>query len=580
MPSPHHRPFFRPQILEIFKNGYRREDLTADCVAGITVGLITLPLSLALGIASIPHGTVTPYSAPAIGVFTAIIAGFLVSLFGGSRLQISGPTAAFIPIILLIVEQHGYLGLMIATIMAGIMLVIMGILRLGTLIKYIPWPVTSGFTTGIAVLIIATQLSDFLGIHSKTTPPGTFLEILPWIILHLRKTNFATFLIALFSLALIFYWPRIAQQFGKRLKQIPGSIIAMTIATVVVAILGLHESAKIATVGSQFGAEALSSKLSFFHFPSIHLSLIRNLLAPAGTIALLGAIQSLLSAVVADGLTSSRHNSNTELIAQGIANIVSPFFGGLPSTGAVARTSANINSGARTPLAGIITALVLLLMVMFFAHYVIYIPMAVMAAILIAGSLRMGEWHELQRIFQMPPGDAVVFLTTFALTVVFDLVLAVGVGMVLAAILFIHRIAQTTEISRVTEEDMLESPAQAAHGKKIPEGVIVYRIFGPFLFGAAEKMEDAFESLGELPKVLILRLHLVTAMDATALNVLESVVERIKYAGGCVVISGIHRQPLDLLRKAHFIEVIGRENFCATFDDALERSNEIIRTTR
>jgi SulP family sulfate permease len=304
--------------------------------------------------------------------------------------------------------------------------------------------------------------------------------------------------------------------------------------------------------------------------------MLRELIGPATAIALLGAIESLLSAVVADGLSGDRHDSNTELIAQGLANLVCPFFGGLPATGAIARTSANINSGGKTPIAGIVHALTLLAIVFLAAKWAAYIPMSAMSAVLIVVALRMGEWHELARLHKMPASDALVLLTTFGLTVVFDLVIAIEVGMVLAAILYIKRVSETTEVSQVTENDMLESPEQIAQGKSIPKGVLVYRIFGPFLFGAAEKMEDAISRNQELPKVLILRLHLVSAMDATGMNALESVVERIRRRGGFVILSGIHQQPLQMLRKAGFIDVIGRENFCATFDDSLERARKLI----
>jgi SulP family sulfate permease len=349
----------------------------------------------------------------------------------------------------------------------------------------------------------------------------------------------------------------------------------MLAATAVVAALGGADASGVATVGSRFGPAAIPAGLPGFHLPAFSWETARDLLGPATAIALLGAIESLLSAVVADGLTGDRHDSNTELIAQGIANLVCPFFGGLPATGAIARTSANISHGARSPLAGITHAFTLLAIVLLFARWATYVPMPAMAAVLIAVSLRMGEWHELRRLRQMPRSDAAVLLTTFGLTVVFDLVVAVEVGMVLAAMLFIRRVSETTEVSAVTDEDVLETPEQLAQGKPIPEGVKVYRIFGPFLFGAAEKMEDALLAAGELPPVLILRLHLVTAMDATALNALESVVERLQASGGTIIISGIHRQPLQLLRQAGFLSVIGRENFCATFDQALERARQV-----
>ncbi len=568
-------PFpFRPQLLDVFNGPYSKKDLGADVMAGLTVGLIALPLSLALGIASIPVWETTPYPAPALGIFTAIIAGLLISLLGGSRVQIGGPTAAFIPIVLLIVEKHGYSGLLLATMMAGCILVIMGITRMGILIKYIPWPVTSGFTTGIAISIMATQVSDFFGFQADSPAPREFIEKVQWIIENLPSSNIATVVLGIACFLLIRLWPK----FGW--KRVPGSIVAMLVATVVVAVFHLQDSFHIATIGSKFGAQAIPSGLPPFHFPEINLELFRELLGPATAIAILGSIESLLSAVVSDGLTGHRHDSNTELIAQGVANIVCPFFGGLPATGAIARTSANVSNGGRSPISGIVHALTLLAIVLIFARFATYVPMAAMAAVLVAVSISMGEWNELKSIRRLTKSDAVVMLTTLSLTVVFDLVVAIEIGMVLACVLFIRRVSDSTEISQVTSEDVLETPAQLAQGKTIPEGVVVYRIFGPFLFGAAEKMQDALDRVGNTHKVLILRLHLVTAVDSTALHALQSLVERTKKHDGTVVISGIHRQPLDLLRRSGFIEIIGRANFCGSFDTALARAEELLKGTQ
>ena len=560
---------FRPRMLELWGKQRPEFTLNGEISAGLTVGLIALPLALALGIASVPVGAETPLPAPALGIFTAVIAGFLISTLGGSRVQIGGPTAAFIPIVLLIVSEHGYSGLMLATMMAGIILMLMGFARMGTLIKFIPWPVTSGFTTGIATAIMLTQIPDFIGLQGSEPMPRDFFEKVPWLLEHAELLNPASLAIAVVCLAVILLWPRL------HIRRIPGSIIAMLGATIVVAIMGWDDSHGIATIGSKFGHEAIPHGLPMPALPQWDWGLVRSLIGPATAIALLGAIESLLSAVVADGLSGDRHDSNTELIAQGVANVVCPFFGGLPATGAIARTSANINNGGRTPLAGIVCAITLLLVVLVGARWAAEIPMAAMSAVLIAVALRMGEWHEMTRLSKMPLSDALVLVTTFALTVVFDLVVAVQVGMVLAAVLFIKRVSETTEVTRVTEEDMLERPEHIAQGKKIPDGVLVYRIFGPFLFGAAEKMEDALGAIDEWPKVLILRLHLVTAMDATGMNALESVVERMKRRGGTIILSGIHQQPLQMLRKAGFIEVIGRENFQPTFDDALARAGAL-----
>ena len=561
---------FRPRILELFGTLPTGFSLRGEILAGITVGLIALPLALALGIASIPAGTVTPFSAPALGIFTAIIGGLIISALGGSRVQIGGPTAAFVPIILLIISEYGYGGLVMATMMAGIILILMGITKMGTLIKFIPWPVTSGFTTGIAVAIMITQIPDFLGFHTEEGMPRDFFDKFPWIWEHLSSWNPLSLGIAVVCFAVILLWPKL------NFHLIPGSIVAMLAATLLVASVGWGGH-HVATIGSKFGSHAIPSGLPMPFLPHFDWHMVRKLIAPATAIALLGAIESLLSAVVADGLTGDRHDSNTELIAQGVANLFCPLFGGLPATGAIARTSANINNGGKTPLAGIIHAVTLLAIILLAARWASYIPMAAMSAVLIIVALRMGEWHELSRLGKMPRSDALVLLTTFGLTVVFDLVLAVEIGMVLASILFIKRVAETTEVSRVTTEDMLERPEQIAQGKHIPEGVLVYRIFGPFLFGAAEKMEDALACVDEFPKVLILRLNLVTAMDATGLNALESIVERMRHKGAVVILSGIHFQPLQLLMKAGFIDVIGRKNFCATFDDSLTRAVECLK---
>lgn len=562
---------FRPRSLELLDGKLTRQRVVADGLAGMTVGLIALPLALAFGVASIPAGATTPFPAPAVGLFTAIIAGFLVSALGGSRVQIGGPTAAFIPILLLIVSKYGYDGLLISTMMAGAILVIMGAVRMGTLIKFIPYPVTSGFTTGIAVSVMASQVPEFLGLNQGPAP-SEFLEKIPWLLKNLGHINPAVLALAAGCTLFIHFWPRLGYH-----RRVPGSIIAMVAATVLVAAFGWETSAHVATIGSKFGPDAIPHGLPPFHWPEFTLERLRDLIAPATTIAILCSIESLLSAVVADGLINDRHDANTELIAQGVANLVCPLFCGLPATGAIARTSANVKTGGRSPLAGMTHAVTLLLIVLVFSRYAQFVPMAAIAGVLVIVAFRMGEWHELTRLRKMPRSDAAVLVTTFGLTVVFDLVVAVEIGMVLAAILFIRRVAETTEISQVTGDDELETPEQLARGKKIPEGVVVYRIFGPFFFGAAEKMEDALLRLERLPRVLILRMQLVPAMDATALNALESMVERMQKAGGTVILSGPHHQPLEVMMKAGFVERLGRKNIRAHFDQALERANEILK---
>ncbi|MFA7343519.1 MAG: SulP family inorganic anion transporter [Terrimicrobiaceae bacterium] len=562
--------FFAPRILAVLSRGYGRGDLGSDLVAGFTVGMIALPLVLALGIASVPAGTQTPLSAPAMGVITAIIAGLLISLLGGSRFQIGGPAAAFVPVVLLVIEQHGFGGLMLATVMAGIILVIMGLARLGAVIKFVPWPVTGGITTGIAVSILATQAGDLLGIHAGP-PPRAFPERVQWLWENLPHANPVNLAISAGCVAIIFFWPRLG------IKNIPGPVVAVLAATLVVLVAGLQQGFDVATIGEKYGADAIPPSLPSLHWPGFTWSQVRDLIGSATAIALLGATGSLLSATVADGMTDDSHDSNTELIAQGVANIVCPFFCGLPAAGALVRTSANVANGARSPVSGIVHSGTLLLVILLFSKGAAFVPVAALSAVLVAVAFRMGEWHEMTRLARMPRSDAAVFLATFALTVIFDLVIAVEVGMVLAAILFVKRVSQSTEVSRGTEDGVPETPEQTARGKIIPKGVFAYRVSSPFLFGAAEKMEDALKGVNKMPEVLILRLHLVGEMDATALNTLESITERMRKHGGAVILSGLHRQPLDMLLSSGFAEVIGRKNLCAHFDAALARAREILR---
>lgn len=562
---------YRPKLLELFGVLRGTYSWSTELLAGLSVGLIALPLSLALGIASIPAGTVTPFPIPAMGIVTAIVAGFFISIFGGSRVQVGGPTAAFVPIILLIVAEHGYNGLLVATFMAGVILIGMGLTGLGRLVKFIPWPVTSGFTTGIAAAIMLTQIPDFAGFRVEGDPfPREFLERIHWFFAHAETFSGRSLLVGLSSLGLILVWPKL------KLQRIPGSIVAIVLTSLAVHFLGWSGAGGVETIATQFGPGALPTGLPMPRLPEFDGALIREMIGPATAIAILGAIESLLSAVVADGLTGDRHDSNTELIGQGIANLASPLFAGLPATGAIARTSANIHYGGRTPIAGMVHALSLLFIILLGARLAGYVPMAAMAAVLVAVALRMGEWHEMKRITKLPRSDALVLLTTFALTFVFDLVIAIEVGMVLAALLFIKRVSETTEVSRVTSEDVLERPEQIAQGKSIPEGVLVFRVFGPFMFGAIEQMEDALSRIEDWPKVLILRLHLVTAIDATGMNALVSVAERMKKRDGQVILSGLHQQPLQTLRKADLIGVFGPDNLCATFDDSLVRAGRLI----
>ena len=450
-------------------------------------------------------------------------------------------------------------------------MVLRGPAGLGSLGKFIRWPVTSAFTTGIAAAIVLTQIPDFLGLDVRSDPlPREFFDKVPWLFEHVRTVNWHSGALAVACLLLILLWPRLG------LRRVPGSIAAIVMAALFVGIMGWSGAAGVETVATKFGDDAIPRGLPMPSLPEIDGAAIADLIGPATAIAILGAIESLLSAVVADGLTGDRHDSNTELIGQGIANLVCPFFGGLPATGAIARTSASIGNGARTPIAGMVHALSLLVVILLGAKLAGYVPMAAMAAVLVAVALRMGEWHELGRLGRMPRSDALVLATTMALTVVFDLVIAIEVGMVLAAMLFIKRVAETTQVSLVTGSDSPERPDHAALQARIPDGVLAFEVFGPFLFGAAEKLEDALRRVEAWPKVLILRLHLVTAMDATGMNALESVVERMQRSGGAVVLSGVHQQPLRMLDRAGVIEQTGRENVCATFDEALARAGQLI----
>jgi SulP family sulfate permease len=553
------RAVFKPKIFESLRN-YSAAAFQADIGAGITVGIVALPLCLALGIASGVR--------PVQGIYTAVIAGVIVGLLGGSRMQIAGPTAAFVPIVYGIVVAHGVQNLYLCTMMAGVLLVIMGLSRMGSLIKFIPYPVTSGFTTGIAVMIIFGQVEDSLGLTTSGDRPAHFIPKLKFLAEFVSTLNPLAVGITIICIAIIWFWPRLG------LKRVPGPIVAVVAAAIATKLLDLP----VETIATRF-AEGVPQGLPGFALPAITWEAVSEMMIPATAIAMLAAIESLLSAVVADGLTNDRHRSNTELIAQGAANIVSPLFMGIPVTGAIARTASNIDSGARSPVSSIVHSVTLALVLLVLAPYAGSIPMAAMAAVLIMVARRMGEWRELVHVSRLPHSDALVLIATFSLTIVFDLTVAVLIGMLLAGFLFTKRLSETTEISKVTSADELENLEQLVHGKEVPAGAVVFRIFGPFFFGAAEKMEDALEAVGKLPRVLILRMNLVPAMDATALNALENVLERLVAAGGTLVISGAHRQPLAMMMKAGFIEKLGRPNIRANFDEALVRAREILGAT-
>jgi SulP family sulfate permease len=547
-------PSFRPKLLETIK-GYDGPAFTADLIAGVTVGIVALPLAMAFAIASgVP---------PQAGIFTAVIAGFIISALGGTRVCIGGPTGAFIVILYGIGQQYGLGNLAICTMMAGVILFIMGAARLGTMIKYIPYPVTMGFTSGIAVLIFTTQIKDFFGLQVEKVP-SEFFEKLKVLGGQLTSLQWPTLALAAGSLAVILFWPKSWQ------RRVPGSIVALVLGTAVAALFHLP----VETIGSKFGD--IPQALPAPQMPALSWENIRHLFQPATTIALLAAIESLLCAVVADGMVDDRHDSNQELMAQGLANIVTPIFGGIAATGAIARTATNVKCGARTPVAGIIHAITLLIIIMAAAPLAKFIPLATLSAVLVNVALNMGEWHNFGRLAKWPRSDAVVFLTAFSLTVVIDLTVAVEIGMVLAAVLFIKRVSETTQITAVDESTETEGSQHSLVGRQIPKGVMVYRIFGSFFFGAADKLESALKRLKEEPDVLILRMRKVLAMDATGLNALEDLYERLHARGKHLILSGPHTQPLFMMDKAGFLDRLGRENTCANIELSLARAREIL----
>ena len=545
---------FRPKLVETLKS-YTRAAFHADLVAGVTVGIVALPLAMAFAIASgVP---------PQAGIFTAVIAGLIVSGLGGTRVSIGGPTGAFIVILYGIYAKYGAENLAVCTIMAGGLLLLMGLARLGTMIKYIPDPVTAGFTSGIAVLILSTQIKDFFGLSVEKVP-SDFFEKMKVFVENAGTFHLPTLLLSAAAFAVIRFWPAQWQ------RRVPGSIVALIAATA--AVVAFH--IPVETIGSKFGG--IPQALPAPHFPAFSIHHVRELFQPAVTIALLAAIESLLCAVVADGMIDDQHDSNQELMAQGIANIVSPLFGGIAVTGAIARTATNIKCGGRTPVAGIIHGITLFVIILAAAPLAKFIPLAALSAVLINVALNMGEWHNFGKLLRWPRSDAAVFLTTFGLTVVIDLTVAVETGMVLAAMLFIKRVADTTQITAVDESTETEGSHHSLIGKEIPNGVMVYRIFGSFFFGAADKLESALKRLKQEPDVLILRMRKVLAMDASGLNALEALYERLRKHNKHLVLSGPHTQPLLMMDKAGFLDRLGRENVCANIDLALARSREIL----
>ncbi|MDT3695269.1 MAG: sulfate permease [Ignavibacterium sp.] len=545
-----------PKLFTTLKD-YSKKQFTSDLTAGVIVGIVALPLAIAFGIAS----GVTPDK----GLLTAVIAGFIISFLGGSRVQIGGPTGAFIIIVYGIVQQYGTNGLIIATIMAGVILVIMGFAKFGSIIKFIPHPVIVGFTSGIALIIFSSQIKDFFGLNLVSVPSEFFEK---WIIYsqNLFSINYWALLIGVASLLIIIFFPRITHR-------IPGSIVAIIISTLLVQIFHLP----VETIGSRFGD--IPSSIPSPALPHFDFEVIRNLISPATTIALLAAIESLLSAVVADGMIGGRHRSNMELVAQGAANIITPLFGGIPATGAIARTATNIKNGGRTPVAGIVHAFVLLLIMLFFGQWAKLIPMAALAAILIVVAYNMSEWRSFVEVFKYPKSDIAVLLTTFLLTIIFDLTIAIQIGMILAVLLFMRRMAMVTNVGIITrelkdEEEVVDS--NSIQNKKVPDGVEVFEINGPFFFGAVSKFRDTVRIVENPSKVIIIRMRDVPAIDSTGIHALEQLLKETKKHGTHLVLSGVHTQPLMALAQAEFINKIGEDNVHGNIDDALDRAREIL----
>ena len=541
---------------------YDKKTFMSDLMAGIIVGIVALPLAIAFGIAS----GVTPEK----GIITAIVAGLVISLFGGSKVQIGGPTGAFIIIIYGIIQKYGFEGLTIATLMAGFFLVLFGLLRLGTIIKYIPYPIVVGFTSGIAVTIFTTQIKDLFGLTLPSNP-SDFIE--KWGV---YLQNFNTIdpwcaLIGVASVVVIAVTPRFS-------KKIPGSLIAIILMTIVALLLKNFAGVlSIETIGDRF---SISNELPSAQVPDMNWETIKSLVSPAITIAILGAIESLLSATVADGVIGDHHDSNTELVAQGLANIASPLFGGIPATGAIARTMTNINNGGKTPVAGIIHAVVLLLIFLFLMPLAKYIPMACLAGVLVVVSYGMCGWRSFLELMKNPKSDVTVLLITFFLTIIFDLTIAIEVGLIIACLLFMKRMSETTDVKAITEEIDLNQDAEFSTGNLdhliIPQGVEVYEINGPYFFGAGNKFEEIMASFGDRPKVRIIRMRKVPFVDSTGIHNLTNLCEMSKKEGIQIVLSGVREKVNGQLEHAGFYHLIGEENICSHINLALKRANEII----
>ena len=552
---------FKPKLFTVLKN-YSKKDFTSDLMAGIIVGIVALPLAIAFSIAS---GV-----SPEKGITTAIVAGFIISAFGGSRVQIGGPTGAFIIIVYGIIQQYGEKGLIVATIMAGVFLILLGVFKLGTIIKFIPYPIVVGFTSGIAVTIFTTQIKDLFGLTIENVPADFISK---WIA---YGHNFATIdlwstVIGIASIVVIAISPRFS-------KKIPGSLIAIILMTVIVYLMKTYGGiTSVETIGDRFTINPALPKVAV---PEINLDIIKGLLPAAFTIAVLGAIESLLSATVADGVTGDKHNSNQELIGQGIANMITPLFGGIPATGAIARTMTNINNGGKTPVAGIIHAIVLLLILLFLMPQAKYIPMACLAGVLVIVSYNMSEWRTFRALMKNPKSDVAVLLITFFLTIIFDLTIAIEIGLVIACLLFMKRVAETTNISVIHDEiDPKKESDIATNEEKliVPKGIEIYEIDGPFFFGIANKFEETMLQLGDRPKVRIIRMRKVPFIDSTGIHNLTNFCRMSKKENIHIILSGVNGKVHAALEKAGLNELIGGNNIFSNINQAIVKAEAVIK---
>ncbi len=543
---------WRPKLADALAT-YDRRDLASDAIAGLTVGVVALPLAMAFGIAS----GVTPQA----GIYTAVIGGFIVSLLGGSRIQIGGPTGAFVVIVAGIITTHGLSGLLMVTMMAGVILLFLAITGLGQAVKFIPRPVVVGFTNGIALLIASTQIKDFFGL-GIADPPAEFFTRMRMLVESMPTLNPAALALAVASLIIVIRVPR-------WLPRVPGSIVALVLGTTAVVVFHLP----VDTIGSKFGS--IPGGLPAVNIPPFRADLILPLLPSAMTVALLAALESLLSAVVADSMTGDRHNSSAELMAQGVANLLAPLVGGIPVTGAIARTATNFRSGARSPVAGLIHAVTLLAIVLVLAPLATYVPLATLAAVLFVVAYNMGEWREIGGMWRLDWAEKAVWMITFALTVMADLTLAVEVGMALAALLYIYRVTDTTIVSTLSAEDIEGGRVHLLQDKRVPAYVTILRIHGPFLFGTTDKLADATAHLSKFAPIVILRLRNMTAIDASGLHALETLSDRLKKSGRRLILCGARDQPARFLDQAEFIRHVGANNIAPHIADALTRAEDI-----